>query len=319
MLFFILRRIVYVLPIAVGVSLICFALVYLAPGDPASAIIPDNTPPDVAADIRAAYGLDKPLPVQYLLWLGHVATGDLGQSLATRRPVLWEIIPAALNSLKLAGGAILLASFAGITLGTLAAYRVGRVSDRAISSIGIIGMSVPQYWVGMVLIVIFAVQLGVLPATGMGDPSRDSFGAQFSHIILPMVTLATVPAGILSRSVRSMVSEVLQQEFVQALQAKGLGPVRIFLHVAKNAAPPLLAIMGLQFAYLLGGSILVETVFAWPGTGFLLNQAIFTRDLPIIQGTVLVLAMFFVLTNLLVDILQMFFDPRLKSARRGGA
>jgi peptide/nickel transport system permease protein len=180
-------------------------------------------------------------------------------------------------------------------------------------------MSVPQYWVGMVLIVIFAVQLGVLPATGMGDPSRDSLAAQLSHFILPVLTLATVPAGILSRSVRSTVSEVLQQEFVQALEAKGLGPTRIFLHVAKNAAPPLLAIMGLQFAYLLGGSILVETVFAWPGTGFLLNQAIFTRDLPVIQGTVLVLALFFVITNVIVDILQMFFDPRLKTARRGGA
>lgn len=318
MLLFSLRRLLYVLPIAIGVSLICFALVYLAPGDPASAMIPDNTPADVAAQIRAAYGFDKPLPVQYLLWLAHVAVGDFGQSLASRRPVVWEVLPAMVNTLKLAGGAIVLACAVGIALGTLAAYRAGRVSDRAISAIGIAGMSVPQYWVGIVLIVVFAVEFGLLPATGMGDPAKDSFAVQFAYLILPTITLATVPAGILARSVRSTVSEILQQEFVQALYARGLRPSRTFLHVAKNAAPSVLAVMGLQFAHLLGGSILVETVFAWPGTGYLLNNAIFMRDLPVIQGTVLLLAMFFVVTNLLVDLLQMLFDPRLKNARQGG-
>lgn len=316
MLRFALLRLAYAVPIIIGVSLVCFLLVHLAPGDPASALIPDDTPPEIAAQIRAAYGFDQPLPLQYIFWLGKVATGDFGLALSTRRPVIEEVLPAVANTLWLAAGAIALACVAGVLLGTLAAYRAGRLSDRAISAIGISGMSVPQYWLGIVLVIIFSVELGLLPATGMGDP-RDGLAKQWAHMILPTITLATVPAGVIARSTRSAVSEVLQQEYVQALEAKGLRRFGIVLHVAKNAAPALLAIMGLQFANLLGGSILVETIFAWPGSGYLLNSAIFLRDLPLMQGTVLILALFFVLTNLAVDLLQMMLDPRMKSARRG--
>jgi peptide/nickel transport system permease protein len=315
MLSFTLKRLAYALPIALGVSVICFALLYLAPGDPSSAVIPDNTPPELAAQIRAAYGFDQPIPVQYLRWLGRVLTGDFGMSIATRRPVLSEVVPAMLNTMKLAGGAILLALLAGISLGTLGAYRGGKLSDRAIGAIGIAGISVPQYWLGMVLIVIFSVDLGILPATGMGDPQSGTLWDQARHLVLPTLTLAVVPAGIVARSVRSSVGEILNQEFVQTLHANGLPPSRVWLHVAKNAAPPALAVIGLEFARLLGGSILVETVFSWPGTGFLLNAAIFMRDLPVVQGTVLVLALFFVLMNLTVDVLQMLLDPRFKRAR----
>ena len=317
MLQFTARRLGYIFPIAIGVTLICFILTYLAPGDPISAIIPDNTPPEIAAQIRAAYGFDKPLPMQYLIWLGRVVTGDLGMSLTTRRPVLSEIIPACINTFKLAGGAIFLSCFIGILLGTLAAYRQGKLSDRAISSVGIAAMSVPQYWLGTSLVIIFAVQFGMLPATGMGNPSADSFSTQMSYMLLPMITLSVSHIGVIARSVRSTVGEILQQDFIEALYAKGLTPTRVFIHVAKNAAPPILAIIGLQVANLLGGSILVETVFAWPGTGSLLNSAIFMRDLPLLQGTILVLAMFFVFTNLLVDVMQMALDPRMKNARAG--
>jgi peptide/nickel transport system permease protein len=315
MLPFALKRLLYVLPIAFGVSVICFTLVYLAPGDPASALIPDNTPPVIAAQIREAYGFDKPLPIQYLRWLGRVLTGDFGLSITTRRPVISEVMPAMLNTFELAGGAILLACIGGIALGTFAAYRSGRLSDRSIGAVAIAGISVPQYWLGMVLVVIFSVNLGILPATGMGDTQSVSFWDQIRHLILPTLTLAVVPAGLIARSVRSTVGEILGQEFVQTLHANGLPPAHVFIHVIKNAAPPALAVIGLEFARLLGGSILVETVFSWPGTGFLLNSAIFMRDLPVVQGTVLALAMFFVLTNVLVDILQMVFDPRFKRAR----
>jgi peptide/nickel transport system permease protein len=319
MLLFVLKRLAYVLPIAFGVSVICFTLVYLAPGGPESALIPDNTPPAIAAQIRQAYGFDQPRPVQYLRWLGRVLTGDFGMSITTRRPVISEVGPAMLNTFKLAGGAVLLACIAGIALGTLGAYRSGRLSDRAIGAVGIAGISVPQYWLGMVLVVLFSVNLGLLPATGMGE-SRSGFWDQAAHLILPTLALAVVPAGLIARSVRSTVGEILNQEFVQTLHANGLPPLRVFHHVIKNAAPPALAVIGLEFARLLGGSILVETVFSWPGTGFLLNSAIFMRDLPVVQGTVLVLAMFFVLTNVVVDILQMIFDPRFKRARAmGGA
>jgi peptide/nickel transport system permease protein len=315
MLLFALKRLLYVLPIAFGVSVICFTLVYLAPGDPASALIPDNTPPVIAAQIREAYGFDKPLPIQYLRWLGRVLTGDFGLSITTRRPVISEVMPAMLNTFELAGGAILLACIGGISLGTFAAYRSGRLSDRSIGAVAIAGISVPQYWLGMVLVVIFSVNLGILPATGMGDTQSVPFWDQIRHLILPTLTLAVVPAGLIARSVRSTVGEILGQEFVQTLHANGLPPAHVFIHVIKNAAPPALAVIGLEFARLLGGSILVETVFSWPGTGFLLNSAIFMRDLPVVQGTVLALAMFFVLTNVLVDILQMVFDPRFKRAR----
>jgi len=315
MLLFALKRLLYVLPIAFGVSVICFTLVYLAPGGPESALIPDNTPPAIAAQIREAYGFDKPRPVQYLLWLRRVLTGDLGRSITTRRTVLSEVAPAMLNTFKLAGGAIVLACVAGIALGTIGAYRSGKAADRTAAAIGIAGISVPQYWLGMVLVVLFSVNLGILPATGMGDAQAGGFWDQARHLILPTLTLAVVPAGLIARSVRSTVGEILGQEFIQTLHANGLPPFHVLLHVIKNAAPPALAVIGLEFARLLGGSILVETVFSWPGTGFLLNSAIFMRDLPVVQGTVLALAMFFVLTNVLVDILQMLVDPRFKHAR----
>jgi peptide/nickel transport system permease protein len=174
---------------------------------------------------------------------------------------------------------------------------------------------VPHYWLGMVMVVVFAVMLQQLPATGIGPAGTTltQFGVEdLKHLLLPAITLAMIPAGITARSVRATVHEVRRQEFVQTLKGKGLRRMRIFWHIAKNAAPPILAIMGLQFAQLLGGSILVETVFAWPGTGFLLNAAIATRDLPLLQGTVIVLALFFVLTNLVVDILQSLIDPRVR-------
>ncbi len=317
MLRFIVHRFLYVVPISLGVTLICFILTQMAPGDAASAVIPDDASPELAAEIRAAYGFDQPVPIQYLMWLGRVVTGDLGISIATGRPVINEVLPAMANTLSLAAGAILLAAFFGILLGTLAAYRNGTFADRAISAIGIAGMSIPQYWLAMVMVVILSVEMGLFPASGRANPGSP-FWTHLQHMILPMLTLATVPAGIIARSVRSTVVETLQQEFVQALAAKGVSGARLFLHVAKNAAGPALAVIGLQMANLLGGSILVETVFAWPGTGFLLNSAIFMRDLPVMQATVLVLAMFFILSNLAVDILQMLFDPRVKRARRGG-
>jgi peptide/nickel transport system permease protein len=171
---------------------------------------------------------------------------------------------------------------------------------------------VPHYWLGMVLVIIFSVQLGWLPAVGTapGDFAWD--WAHLQYLVLPAVTMSVIPMGIVTRTVRALVGDLLSQEFVAALRAKGLSEGRIFAHVAKNAAPTAIAVMGLQLGYLLGGSILIETVFSWPGTGFLLNSAIFQRDLPLLQGTILVLALFFVFLNLLVDVLQAAIDPRIK-------
>src|SRR5262249_30429198 len=181
-----------------------------------------------------------------------------------------------------------------------------------VTTIAITGVSMPHYWLGMVLVIIFSVQLGWLPAVGAGPGGWAWDWEHATHMILPAVTMSVIPMGLITRTVRALVGDLLSQEFVLALRAKGLSKARIFVHVAKTAAPTILAVLGLQLGYLFGGSILIETVFSWPGTGFLLNSAIFQRDLPLLQGTILVLALFFVLLNLLVDILQAAIDPRIK-------
>ena len=317
MLPYILRRLLYTAPIIVGVSLVCFSFIHLAPGDPISAVLPENASATVVAQIKAAYGFDKPLPVQYLMWLRNVLSGDFGTSIMTQRPVASEVLPAVGNTALLAVSGISLSFILGIGLGLLAGFSDRRATDRTVTACAVFGISVPHYWLGMVMVVLFAVTLHALPATGIGPAGTNltAFGIEdLRHLVLPAITLAMIPAGIIARSVRATVQEVRRQEFVQTLKGKGLKPRRIFLHIVKNAAPPIMAIMGLQFAQLLGGSILVETVFAWPGTGFLLNAAISTRDLPLLQGTVIVLALFFVLTNLVVDILQSLIDPRVRRA-----
>jgi len=312
---YILRRLLYTAPIVVGVSLVCFSFIHLAPGDPISAVLPENASAALVAQIKAAYGFDKPLPIQYLMWLRNVLDGDFGTSIMTQRPVTAEVLPAVANTALLAVAGISLSFVLGIGLGLLAGFSDRRTTDRTVTAFAVFGISVPHYWLGMVMVVVFAVMLHQLPATGIGPAGTalSHFGVEdLKHLLLPAVTLAMIPAGIIARSVRATVHEVRRQEFVQTLKGKGLRRTRIFWHIAKNAAPPILAIMGLQFAQLLGGSILVETVFAWPGTGFLLNAAIATRDLPLLQGTVIVLALFFVLTNLVVDILQSLIDPRVR-------
>jgi peptide/nickel transport system permease protein len=315
MLLYALRRLIYLIPVAFGVSLLVFALVHLAPGDPISAIVPPDAPKEVVDKLKEYYGFDQPLPVQYLRWLGVTLTGDLGTSIGTGRSVAAEVGSAFGNTIILAIAATLLAFSLALILGTAAAYAKSRIVDRLVTMISLIGVSVPHFWLAIVLVIIFAVELGVLPPMGIGP--ENSTGWQFdrahlAHMVLPTIALSVIPLGVVTRTVRSTVKETLSMEFVTALQAKGMRDSRILFHVLKNAAPTCLAVMGLQAGNLIGGSILIETVFAWPGTGFLLNSAIFRRDLPILQGTTLVLAGFFMLLNLTVDIIQTMVDPRIK-------
>jgi peptide/nickel transport system permease protein len=310
-----LRRLLYVVPISLGVTILVFALVHLAPGDPLNAVVAPDAPASVVAKLKADYGFDKPLPVQYVQWLGRAVRGDLGLSVVNSRPVLDQLIIAVPNTLILAVAATLIGITLGAVLGGLAGYFQGTWIDKFATGFGVAGVSVPHYWLGMVLVIIFGVELNLLPATGMGPGGSSAWEWDWEHVrylILPAVTLSVIPCGIITRTVRAIVAEVLSQEFVQALRAKGLLNGRTMLHVVKNVAPTVLAVMGLQLGYLLGGSILVETVFNWPGTGFLLNDAIFRRDIPMLQGTILVLAMFFVALNLIVDILQTLIDPRMR-------
>ena len=315
MLKYIAGRILYTLPVAFGVCIVCFMMVHIAPGDPLTSILPPDASAQLQEEMRRIYGFDRPLPVQYGLWVLKVIQGDFGTSIATGRPVALELGRALGNTLMLAALATMIGFLFGGLFGFVAGYFRDSWVDRIASLISIIGVSVPHYWLGMVLVIIFSVQLNWLPATGAGPGGSADWTwdwAHVRHLILPAITMSVIPMGIVARTVRALVADILSQEFITGLRAKGLLDVGVFRHVVKNTAPTALAVMGLQLGYLLGGSILIETVFSWPGTGFLLGQAIFQRDLPLLQGAILALAMIFVALNLLVDIVQSMLDPRVQ-------
>jgi peptide/nickel transport system permease protein len=314
MLVYLLQRVLYTLPTMAGVALVCFALVHLAPGDPLVAILPPDASAELQAQLRTLYGFDRSLPEQFFSWVWRALQGDLGTSIASNRPVTSEVLTAVVNTLRLAFVATLIGFFFGCLFGFVAGYFRNSWLDRGASLLSVLGVSVPHYWLGMVLVIVFAAQLNWLPATGAGPGGSDNWRwdwAHMQHLLLPAITMSVIPMGIVARTVRALVADILAQEFVVGLRAKGLAHLGVFRHVVKNAAPTALAVMGLQLGYLLGGSILIETVFAWPGTGLLLNSAIFQRDLPLLQGTILVLAMFFVVLNVLVDVVQSLLDPRI--------
>lgn len=315
MILFLARRILYTIPIMLGVSIVCFALVHISPGDPLVSILPPDASAELQQQMMAIYGFDRSYPEQFLRWLGRAVQGDLGNSIATGRPVTAEVFNAVGNTLILAVTATLIGFTLGSLFGFVAGFYRDSWIDKLASAIAVIGVSIPHYWLGMVLVIIFSVELMWLPATGAGPGGSSAWRWDWVHmqyLILPAITMSVIPMGIVARTVRALVADILQQEFVSALRAKGLLSRGVLAHIVKNAAPTALAVMGLQLGYLLGGSILIETVFSWPGTGFLLGQAIFQRDLPLLQGTILVLAMFFVILNLLVDVAQTLLDPRLQ-------
>lgn len=310
---YIVRRLLLGIPTLLGVTLIVFSLLHLAPGDPINAMLPPDAPQEVVEMIKEQMGFNKPLPVQYWRWLKRVAVGDLGNSIATRRPVLDDMREALGNTFILALSAAVLGFTLGVTLGTTAAFYQGRWLDKLTSATAITGVSLPHYWVGILLIIVFSVELNWLPAMGMRSTIGESSLRDVArHMVLPTIALSLIPMGVIMRMARASVLEILSQEFVMTLRAKGLWSRTITRHIVKNAAPPVLTLMGLQFGYLLGGSVLVETVFSWPGSGFLLNLSIFQRDIPVLQGVILVLAAFFVILNLCVDILHSVIDPRIR-------
>ncbi len=315
MLGYTLQRLLYTAPVLLGVSVVCFALVHISPGDPLISILPADASVELQDRLRTLYGFDRSYLEQFLLWLGRALQGDLGTSIATGRPVTTEVLRAVGNTLMLASVATMIGFILGCLFGFVAGYFSNSPLDKAASAAAVFGVSVPHYWLGMVLVIIFSAQLGWLPAAGAGPGGSNQWQFDLEHLsymILPAITMSVIPMGIIARTVRALVAEILAQEFVIGLRARGLSEWGVFRHVVKNAAPTALAVMGVQLGYLLGGSILIETVFSWPGTGSLLNSAIFQRDLPLLQGTILVLAMFFVMLNLIVDILQSALDPRIK-------
>jgi peptide/nickel transport system permease protein len=314
MLAYIAKRLVLVVPVVFAVALVCFLLVHIAPGDPLISVLPPDASEALAEQMRRAYGFDRPLPVQFAIWVANAVQGNLGTSIATGRSVAEEVGRAVGNTVMLALVASLIGFVFGLLFGFLAGYFRDGWIDRLVTTVSITGVSMPHYWLGMVLVIVFSVQLGWLPAVGIWGGAWAWDWDHLQYLILPAVTMSVIPMGIVTRTVRALVADLLSHEFVVALRAKGLTKRRVLAHVAKNAAPTTMAVTGLQFGYLLGGSILIETVFSWPGTGLLLNSAIFQRDLPLLQGTILVLALFFVFLNLIVDVMQAAIEPRIKRA-----
>jgi peptide/nickel transport system permease protein len=314
MIQFLIRRILYTLPIMAGVALVCFALVHLAPGDPLVSILPPDASGELQEQMRKLYGFDRSYPEQFAAWLWRALQGDLGTSIASGRPVASEVLRAVVNTLRLAVFATAIGFVLGSGFGFVAGYFQNSWLDRLASITAVLGVSVPHYWLGMVMVITFAVLLPWLPPGGAGPGGSGDWQwtwDHMQHLVLPAITMSVIPMGIIARTVRALVADILSQEFIVGLRAKGLTDLGILAHVLKNAAPTALAVMGLQLGYLLGGSILIETVFSWPGAGFLLNSAIFQRDLPLLQGAILVLAMFFVVLNLVVDVIQGVLDPRI--------
>jgi peptide/nickel transport system permease protein len=308
------RRLLLAIPVLVGVSIVVFMVLHLSPGDPAEIMLGSAATKEDHARLRADLGLNEPLPLQYARWIGHVVRGDLGRSLWMRRPVLPDVLDRFRATLVLTGTALLISTVGGVTLGVLSATRPHSWLDRLSGMAALFGASMPVFWLGIVLMVIFSLQLGWLPASGMWAPygggnARDLL----AHLVLPAVTLAAASVTIIARLTRSTMLEVLGQDYIRTARAKGLVERLVVVrHGLRNALIPIVTVVGVQAGYLLGGAVLTETVFAWPGVGTLMVQGILARDFPLVQGCVLVIALAFVVINLAVDLLYAWIDPRIR-------
>lgn len=313
MLAIVMKRLGMAVPALFGVSIVMFVLINVLPGDPLAGLLaPDATPADRAA-LAKELGLDQPLPVQYVDWLANVSRGDLGESFSRQRSVAGLIENAFTNTLILASAAAVLGLVSGMMLGIAAALKAGSPADRLISAISTMGLSVPSYWLAILLIIIFSATLKWLPSAGMHGINGGTIDF-LKHLIMPAISTSAITVGMVAKTTRSSLIETFGDDFVLTLRAKGLASWQILAHVIKNAAPAIMTMAGLQVGYLLGGSVLVETIFSWPGLGLLIFQSIQSRDLRVIQGAVLVIAVTFVLTNLVVDLLQTLVNPRLRRA-----
>ena len=311
---YLLRRLLHLGPVLLGVSLVVFLVIHLTPGDPAEVMLGSLATKEDLASLRTALGLDQPLHVQYLRWMSHVVRGDLGRSLWMKRPVLAEVLERFKATLVLTASALLLSTVGGIALGIASATRANSLLDRLSAIASLFGASMPVFWLGIVLMVIFSLWLGWLPASGMFAPyGGGGLRDLLAHLALPAVTLAAASVTIIARLTRSTMLDVLGQDYVRTARAKGVTEWAVVVrHALKNALIPIVTVVGVQTGYLLGGAVLTETVFAWPGVGTLVVQGILARDVPLVQGCVVVIALTFVLVNLAVDVLYAYLDPRIR-------
>ncbi|GLQ57857.1 ABC transporter permease [Devosia nitrariae] len=312
---YIIKRLLTAIPVIIGLSVIVFLIMAMIPGDPALAILGSYATPENVERINRDLGLDRPLPEQYLIWITNLLQGDFGRSYILNRPVIDEVLERLGATMILAGTALVLCSIFGILAGVVSAVRQFGWTDRVVTFFVLIGISMPAFWLGLIFILLFAVQWRILPASGMyavyggGDLSD-----LIRHLILPAATLAIVATGVVARLTRAAMLEVLRQDFVRTARAKGLDErAVVYRHALRAALVSIIPVIGVQAGFVLGGSVYIETVFQWPGLGAMLVKAVSTRDLLLVQGGVLVAAALYVLVNLAADVAQAMLDPRLKS------
>lgn len=311
---YIIRRLLGLIPVLLGITLVVFFLMQLIPGDVAQALLGLTARPEDVDRLREALGLNQPIYVQYFKWLGHVLRGDFGISLQQRTEVLPFVLERFKNTLILTIAATIISLLIGLPTGIISATRQYSVFDRTSMIIALFGNSMPAFWLGLMSILIFSLKLGWFPTGGMYPVVGDeTFGELLRHLVLPAVTLGAASAAITARITRSSMLEVIRQDYVRTARAKGLNERAVLTrHTLKNALLPILTVVSFQFGFLLGGAVLTETVFNWPGIGLALYNAISFRDYPIVQGGVLVVAVAFVIVNLITDLLYSLIDPRIR-------
>ncbi len=312
MLAFILRRIFALVPVLLIVSLMVFTIFRMIPGDPVDAFLGMEQDPQVRATLRAEFGLDRPLPVQYLYWLNNILHGNFGKSLSAKRQVLTLLGEKIPNTVYLAFSSILISVLIALPAGILAATRRKRAEDYAAMTFALLGISIPGFWLGIMFILIFSLYLSWFPSMGFVSPFEDPLGSLW-HLALPAFSLGWLQAAIMTRLTRSSMLDVLSREYVRTARAQGHSEGKVvFRYALKNALIPVVTVVGLRLAALLGGTIVIEQIFSWPGIGLLLLQAIYARDYPLVQGGVLIIAAGFVLINLIVDVAYQLIDPRIR-------
>ncbi|SFC66846.1 ABC transporter permease [Tropicimonas isoalkanivorans] len=310
---YILKRLLAAIPVILGITVIVFLIMSLIPGDPATAILGSYATPENVEKLNRDLGLDKPLVQQYFIWLGNMLQGDFGRSFSLNRPVLDEVLERFGATLVLAGTSLVICSILGIIAGVVSAARQYGVADKAITFIVLIGISIPSFFLGMMMILLFAVNLRWLPVSGMyaiygGGDLPDLI----RHLLMPATALAVVATGVIARLSRSAMLEVLRQDFIRTARAKGVTERNvIWRHALKAAMVSIIPVIGVQAGFVLSGAVYIETVFQWPGVGRMLVTAILTRDILLVQGGVVIVAACYVLFNLAVDVAQSLLDPRV--------
>ncbi len=307
---FVLHRLGLAVIVVFGVSVAVFFMLRAVPGDPVTVMLAENSSPGEAQQLRHELGLDRPVYVQYFRYMDRIAHGDLGRSIRLQLPVTTLIMQRLPSTLELAFASLALASLVGIIAGVVAAASRGRLPDHLVMVGALLGVSIPSFWLALMLILFFGLKLGVLPIAGNDEGIKS--------LVLPAITLAAIPVAIISRLTRSSLLEVLREDYIRTARAKGLSRRKVLRrHALRNGLIPLVTVIGIQFGTLLGGAIIVETVFAWPGVGRLLIDAVTARDFPLVQGIILFIATGFVLVNVLVDLTYAFIDPRVREQISG--